>query len=249
MFHFFGLGYLYTKSVPSPSVVPLDRYRRDRSTPTRVQVYAALRDAIVRGELEPGQQLSENSLAERIGVSRTPIREAIGRLREDRLVETVPQLGTFVARINPTAISDAQFIREALECAAIRLTAQVAKEADVAELEENLHQQDRAREAADLDAFYLLDDSFHRALCDLSGHISVWIVSERAKAHLNRIRRLSLGMPNYLDEMVAEHRLVVDAVAANDPDEAERLLREHLRTVLREVPRMRTEHPDYFEGP
>ncbi len=232
-----------------PQVIPLDRYQRDKSTPTRVQVYAVLRDAIVRGELEPGQQLSENSLAERIGVSRTPIREAIGRLREDRLVETVPQLGTFVARINATAISDAQFIRESLECAAIRISAQVAKEADVVELEENLHQQERARESGDRDTFYLLDDSFHHALCDLSGHLSVWIVSERAKAHLNRIRRLSLGMPNYLDEMVSEHRLVLDAVAANDPDLAETLLRDHLRTVLREVPRMRAEHPDFFEGP
>jgi DNA-binding GntR family transcriptional regulator len=230
-------------------VIALDRYQRDKGTPTRVQVYAALRDAIVRGELEPGQQLSENSLAARIGVSRTPIREAIGRLREDRLVETVPQLGTFVARVNPTAISDAQFIRESLECAAIRLSATVAKEQDIAELEENLHQQDRAREAGDLDSFYLLDDSFHHALCDLSGHLSVWIVSERAKAHLNRIRRLSLGMPDYMEVMFSEHRLVLDAVAANDADLAEDLLRGHLRAVLREVPRMRAEHPDYFEGP
>ncbi len=232
----------------SLNVVALEGYKRDRGTPTRVQVYAALRDAIVRGELEPGQQLSENSLAARMGVSRTPIREAISRLREDRLVETVPQLGTFVARVNPTAISDAQFIRESLECAAIRLSAQVAKEQDVAELEENLQSQERAREAGDLDAFYLLDDSFHHTLCDLSGHLSVWIVSERAKAHLNRIRRLSLAMPNYLDEMISEHRLVLDAVAANDSDLAERHLREHLRTVLREVPRMRADHPDYFEG-
>jgi len=231
------------------SVIPLDRHNRDRSTPTRVQIYAALRDAIVRGELEPGQRLSENSLAERMGVSRTPIREAIGRLREDRLVETVPQLGTFVSRVNPTAISDAQFIREALECAAIRLTAQVIKEEEVAELEENLHRQQRARETGDLDGFYLLDDYFHHRLCDLSGHLAVWAVSERAKAHLNRIRRLSLGMPNYLEEMISEHHLVLDAVAANDSELAEQHLRAHLRTVLREVPRMRAEHPDYFEGP
>ena len=235
--------------MPAENVIPLDRHQRDQGTPTRVQIYAALRDAIVRGELEPGQQLSENSLAERMGVSRTPIREAIGRLREDRLVETVPQLGTFVSRVNPIAISDAQFIREALECAAIRLSAQVVKEEDVAELEENLHQQDRARKAGDLDGFYLLDDSFHHKLCDLSGHVTVWTVSERAKAHLNRIRRLSLGMPHYLEEMIAEHHLVLDAVAANDSDLAEQHLRAHLRTVLREVPRMRAEHPNYFEGP
>ncbi len=222
---------------------------RDGSTPTRVQVYAALRDAIVRGQLEPGQQLSENTLAAEMGVSRTPIREGLSLLREDRLVETVPQLGSFVARVDAAAIADAQFIRESLECAAIRISAQVAGEADIAGLEENLRGQERAIEKADLDAFYLLDDSFHHELCDLSGHRSVWTVSERAKAHLNRVRRLSLGMPNYLVEMLAEHRLVLDALAAHDPDEAEAHLRAHLRQVLREVPRMREEHPDYFAGP
>jgi DNA-binding GntR family transcriptional regulator len=203
----------------------------------------------VRGQLEPGQQLSENTLAGELGVSRTPVREGLSLLREDRLVETVPQLGSFVARVDPSAIADAQFIRESLECAAIRISAQAAGEADVAELEANLRDQDRACENSDADAFYLLDDAFHHRLCDLSGHLSVWTVSERAKAHLNRIRRLSLGMPNYLEEMLSEHRLVVDAVAAHDPDLAESHLRAHLRTVLREVPRMREEHPDYFERP
>jgi DNA-binding GntR family transcriptional regulator len=222
---------------------------RGGSTPTRVQVYAALRDAIVRGQLEPGQRLSENTLAGEMGVSRTPIREGLSLLREDRLVETVPQLGSFVSRLDPAAIADAQFIRESLECAAIRLSAGVAGEAAIAELEENVQSQARAAAGGDLDAFYLLDDSFHHALCDLSGHHSVWTVSERAKAHLNRIRRLSLGMPNYLEEMISEHRRVLSAVAEHDPDQAEAHLRAHLRTVLREVPRMREEHPDYFERP
>jgi DNA-binding GntR family transcriptional regulator len=233
--------------VPAGSIT-LNRTQRS-GTPTRVQVYVALRDAIVRGQLEPGQRLSENTLASEMGVSRTPIREGLSLLREDRLVETVPQLGSFVARVDPAAIADAQFIRESLECAAIRLSAKVAGEADIAELEENLQNQDRAIEQGDLDAFYLLDDSFHHALCDLSGHRSVWTVSERAKAHLNRIRRLSLGMPNYLEEMLSEHRQVLDAVASHDPNRAEMHLRAHLRTVLREVPRMREEHPDYFERP
>ncbi|HET7443637.1 MAG TPA: GntR family transcriptional regulator [Solirubrobacterales bacterium] len=228
--------------------ITLNRTQRS-GTPTRVQVYVALRDAIVRGQLEPGQRLSENTLASEMGVSRTPIREGLSLLREDRLVETVPQLGSFVARVDPAAIADAQFIRESLECAAIRLSAKVAGEADIAELEENLQNQDRAIAQGDLDAFYLLDDSFHHALCDLSGHRSVWTVSERAKAHLNRIRRLSLGMPNYLEEMLSEHRQVLDAVASHDPSQAEMHLRAHLRTVLREVPRMREEHPDYFERP
>jgi len=171
------------------------------------------------------------------------------RLRDERLVAIVPQLGTFVSYISPQAVSDASFIREALECAAIRQTAVVATEDDIATLEENLRAQERAGERGDFDAFYVLDEDFHRVLCDLSGHATVWAVSQRAKGHLNRIRRLSIPMPTYIGEMIAEHRDVVAAVAEHDPDLAEERLRHHLRMVLREIPQIRSENPDYFEEP
>src|SRR5204863_7670713 len=97
-------------------------------------VYAALRDAIVSTELEPGRQISENEIADRLGVSRTPVREALARLRDDQLVQIVPQLGTFVSRISVAGVDDAQFLREALECSAVRLAAERVDAADVAEL-------------------------------------------------------------------------------------------------------------------
>jgi len=238
---------LYTSCVGE--LLRLESIRRPSGTPTRIQVYATLRAAIVRGDLEPGRRLSENELAAEMGVSRTPIREALGRLRDDRLIEIVPQFGTFVSRISPQAVRDAQFIREALECAAVRRAAELAGEEDIARLEENLQGQERARDAGDLDSFYLLDDAFHRGLCDLSGHLAVGAVSDRAKSHLNRVRRLSLGVPDYLPDMIREHQAVVAAVAEHDAELAERTLREHLRMVLREVPRLRGEHPDFFEEP
>src|SRR3982750_163958 len=114
---------------------------RRSGVPARTQVYATLRDAIIRAELPPGRKLSENELAGWLGVSRTPIREALVRLRDERLVEIVPQLGTFVSRISPQAVQDAQFIREALECSAVRRAAARATEADLAGLEETLRAQ------------------------------------------------------------------------------------------------------------
>jgi GntR family transcriptional regulator, rspAB operon transcriptional repressor len=223
--------------------------RRPGRAPAGPYLYAALRDLIVRAELPPGERLSEAELGERLGVSRTPIREALGRLRDDRLVEVRPQIGTFVARISPQAVSDAQFIREALECTAVRVSAELADEESMAQLEENLRAQERATDRIDIDSWLLLDDTYHRYLCDLSGHPAVWPVNERAKSHLNRLRRLSLTMPDYLPTMVDAHRVVADSVASHDPDGAEDALREHLRAVLREVPRIRELHPDYFEEP
>jgi DNA-binding GntR family transcriptional regulator len=232
--------------------IPIRRARLDpgaprRRVPARIFVYAAIRDAIVRAELAPGTQLSENELAKKLGVSRTPVREALGRLRDDRLVEVVPQLGTFVSRISVRAISEAQFIRAALECAAVRRGAELAGDEDIAALEQNLAAQKRAAEGGDLEAWYLLDDAYHHALCDLSGHPTVWSVSERAKSHVNRVRRISLALPDYLSEGLVEHREIVEAIAAHEAGPAEEMLRHHLRMVLGEVARIRDQHAEYFE--
>jgi DNA-binding GntR family transcriptional regulator len=210
-------------------------------------VYASVRDAIVGTELEPGQQISENELAARLGVSRTPVREALARLRDDRLVEIVPQFGTFVSRISVAGVDDAQFLREALECSAVRLAAERAGGGDVLELQTLLAQQAAARDADDRARFFMLDDELHSTLCELSGRPIAWAIVERANGHLNRVRRLSLAQPRYIAEMVAEHKVVVDAVGRNEPDAAEEALRHHLRMVLSDLPTIRREHPDYFE--
>ena len=141
---------------------------------TRGQAYSVLRDAIVCGELEPGRQLSENELAELLAVSRTPVREALIRLRDDRFVQIVPQLGTFVTHISEAGVADAQFIREALECAAVRIAAERADEEDLAALDGIVARQREVRDADDYDRFYALDDEFHAALMELSGHGIAW---------------------------------------------------------------------------
>jgi len=213
----------------------------------REQVYLALREAIVSAELEPGRRLSENELAERLGVSRTPVREALVRLRDERLVAIVPQLGTFVTLISADGVADAHFVREALECAAIRLATERCTEEDLAELQSNLAAQDRAQAGGDAETFDRLDEALHRRLCELSGHESAWDLSRRANGHLDRVRRLSLPEPGYLGEMVAEHREVVAAVAQGDPDAAEAALRHHLRMVLSSLGHIHELHPDFFE--
>jgi DNA-binding GntR family transcriptional regulator len=225
----------------------IDRLRAGSAAPASRQAYRALRDAIIATELEPGQRLSENELAERLAVSRTPIREALIRLRDDRFVQIVPQLGTFVTRISTAAVEDAQFIRESLECAAVRLAATRAETGDLEALAGLVRQQAEVVQQGDYERFAVLDDEFHAALCELAGRPVAWELAQRVKGHLNRVRRLSLPQPNYLDEMVAEHRLVLDALRRHDPDGAETALRHHLRMVLSALPAIREQHPDYFE--
>jgi GntR family transcriptional regulator, rspAB operon transcriptional repressor len=215
--------------------------------PAREQVYLTLREAIVSAELEPGRRLSENELADLLGVSRTPVREALARLRDERLVAIVPQLGTYVTLISQQGVADAAFVREALECSAIRLATPAADETALAALQANLAAQERAVEDEDAEAFDRLDDALHQALCDLSGHDVAWTLSRRANGHLDRVRRLSLPDPAYMGEMVDEHRQVIAAVADRDVERAEQLLRHHLRMVLSSLPHLEAEHPEYFE--
>ncbi len=214
---------------------------------TRAQVYEVLRALIETVEFPPGLRLSENELADRLGVSRTPVREALLGLRDDRLVEIVPQLGTFVAHITRTALEDAQFVREALECGAVADAAVHAREDDITALRAIVARQAETRDAADLERFYRLDDEFHSTLCRIGGRAIAWSISQRASGHLNRVRRLSLPVHDYIAEMVRQHLAVVDAVADRDPDAAITALRAHLSRVLTGLGEIAHEHPDYFE--
>jgi DNA-binding GntR family transcriptional regulator len=220
---------------------------RALGTSARDRVYDTLREAIVSAELEPGRRLSENELADRLGVSRTPVREALVRLRDDRLVAIVPQLGTFVTLIAADAVADAHFVREALECSAIRIAAERAVARDLVELQANLAEQELAEESGHAEAFDALDEALHRGICELSGREVAWRISQRARGQLDRVRRLSIPAPGYRRQMIVEHREVLDAVAANDADGAERALRHHLRMVLSYVPDIQRAHPEYFE--
>lgn len=225
----------------------LELLDRTATGATRDRVYLTLRDAITTAGLAPGRRLSENELAGELGVSRTPIREALALLREERLVAIVPQLGTFVTRISTQAVADAAFVREALECSAIRLAAERIGPDALEGLQANLAAQEQAQAAADVAAFDGLDDDLHRSLCEASGHAIAWTLAHRANGQLDRIRRLSLREPGYVAEMVTEHTAVLAAVAAHDAHGAERALRHHLRMVPSLLPAIREAHPEYFE--
>jgi DNA-binding GntR family transcriptional regulator len=214
----------------------------------RAQVYALAQEEIVALEFKPGQPLSEKELSVRYGVSRTPVREALLQLADESLVEIYPQAGTFVSRISVHGVTEAQFIREALECAALRRAVGRLSPAEINRLETNLERQQDAHAAHDLDTFYILDEAFHQALVEHSGFPGVWPVAQRAKVHLNRARRLSLPAVSTIAELIDQHRTVLEHVAANDVDAAEAALATHLRMVLADLPALQREYPDYFIG-
>jgi DNA-binding GntR family transcriptional regulator len=213
---------------------------------TKEQVYWDLRDAIIHGQLTPGQKVSESEIAAQLGVSRTPAREALASLREEGLVAIVPQFGTFVTPISEEAVADAVFARSALECAAIRIVAENAGPEELEPVYANLEEQEIAEQAGDIESFDALDEDLHRQLCDLSGHGIAWTLSRRVSGHLGRVRELGIREPELLTKLLTAHREIVAAVADNDPPRAETALHEHLQRVLSMLPDLRKRYPDYF---
>jgi DNA-binding GntR family transcriptional regulator len=207
------------------------------------QVADSLRLQIVSGRLPPGARIVEADLAAELGISRTPIREAIARLADESLVEVMPQFGSFVAPISFEAVSEAQFIREHLECAVIRETAEKIDETGLVGLRDLLERQHRAAARKDTAAFYELDEAMHARFADLAGRPGIGRLVRRKKAHLDRVRHISYGRPDHLAELVDQHERVVDALEAHDPDRSEAALREHLRVVCATIDQLFAELP------
>jgi DNA-binding GntR family transcriptional regulator len=210
-----------------------------------VQIYQHLRRQIVAGDFVPLQPLSENELAASFGVSRTPVREALGKLEEERLVSILPQYGTFVAPILTDRVFSDQFVREALECAAIDLAAARCTVTDAAALRAIIEDQ---RAAPSDKAFFAADEAMHRALMVLAGQEAAWQVVDAAKVNLDRIRHLSARHTFKRLSILAEHEQIIGAVIAGDRDGAVAAMRLHLRGVFTSSGQMMQMHPEFFQG-
>ncbi|RRO19318.1 GntR family transcriptional regulator [Saccharopolyspora rhizosphaerae] len=213
-------------------------------TSARVAVHREIRQRIITLQLPPGHPLSENELAGELEVSRTPVRESLLLLAEEDLVRVFPKLGSFVARVDPQRIADAQFVREAVETASLSDAVERRTDQDVEALRDLVDQQRSAAE--DVDRFFGLDEAFHQRLLAAGGHANAWRTVEQAKAHLDRARRLGLRTVSPVSVLIDQHAEVVDGLAARDLAAAVAALRGHLRAVFDDVERIRAENPGLF---
>lgn len=224
--------------------VPIDGVR---SATAAVRIRSALRTQIVGMELAPGEPISEKALCEQFAVSRTPVREALLSLADEHLIEIRPQIGTFVARISLPAIRDAMVIRRALERVSAREAAARAGAADAKQLFAILDEQERHTGRNGFFRFHAADEALHQAIAEIAGHPNIWRVIRQEKAQVDRGRLLVLPQLRRRKLVVEQHRLIVDAIAAHDPDAAEAAMEAHLKDVLPSFARIRIEYPDYFD--
>lgn len=231
-----------------PDSIPLPTPPVSRSRGASGTAFAWLREAILTGHLRPGQVLSENEIAQRLGVSRTPVREAIIRLENEGLLSVRPQVGTTVAPIDVENVADVQFLREAVECRTVALAAERVTPAHARELRRQLKEQARIAARGDHAAFVPLDDRMHATLVAMAGRPRVWRAVEDAKSQLDRVRFLSLEDPTWLATIHRQHEAIVEHVLAGNAPGAAAAMADHLRAVFASIATIARTSPEYFNS-
>jgi len=216
--------------------------------PISPQIYERLRQAVTTLAMLPSESLSEQDLAKKLGVSRTPVREALIRLADEGLIDVLPQRGSFVAPIRIADVEEAQFIRETLEVAVARRLAQSRSEEFLELVRANLRRQEQAVRDDDHDLFLELDEAFHRSFCDAAGLPKSWRVIKTVKLQMDRVRYLSLPQAGHLSFILAQHQAIFEAIAKKRPDLAAERMTQHLQEILRTIQKLVAERPGLF-GP
>lgn len=208
--------------------------------------YDQLRQAVITLALPPGTILSRTALAARLGVSQTPVREALIRLQEEGLIDVVPHSATRVAKIDLASARETHFLRLAVEVEIVRRLAADptpalagALRAEIARLRELQAQGDHA-------GFAAADEAFHGLLHAAAGVPGLRELVRSRSGHLDRLRRLHLPSPGKAEQIVADHAAVAEAIIGRALEAAERHLRQHLSGTFAEIERIRAETPAYF---
>lgn len=216
--------------------IKLDSYK-----PLRELVCENIRQAIIDGTFSPGERLMEIQLADEMGVSRTPVREAIRKLELEGFVVMIPRRGTYVADISIKDITEIYEIRISLDILAAGLAAERITDEELEKLNSYLVEIGRYVPAMDMDKIVELDTAFHDILYKATRNERLVSVIGNLREQLTGIRGRSMSYPGRLVETMDEHRALVDSIASRDVERAQRDARVHIenaeQTLLRSIER------------
>jgi DNA-binding GntR family transcriptional regulator len=229
---------------PDRQFLPLESFSGSLS----VRVHRILYDAIISLAYRPGEIMRKSEICNALGVSRSPVSEAIAMLASEGLVDVVPQAGTFVSHFSMDEIREGAFLREALELAAVELVAETVTDAQLVLLRRNMRVQYALVEDGDIDGFYQLDAELHALIMSFTGFRRLSQLAGTSWVQVDRARHLNLPSPGRLQETVQEHQRIVDAIAARNPADARTATQHHLSQLIKYIEPLETERPELF-GP
>ena len=205
-----------------------------------------IKDNIIRLELAPGSQGSENELAVEMGLSRTPVREALIELSRVRIIETYPQRKSVVALIDNDLVEESRFMRNVLECAVVEQVCEKATEADIERLMVNVQLQNFYMDNFYPENLMALDNEFHDILFDIAKKSQVRFLMQSISMHFDRVRNLALSEVKS-QKIVKDHEDLVIAIKNKDTKTARELMEKHLNRYKIDAVELRERYPEYFK--
>ncbi|MBO0995370.1 GntR family transcriptional regulator [Bacillus sp. SD088] len=214
---------------------------------TRDYVYETIKKQIIHCELEPETKISENEIATKLNVSRTPVREAFLTLAEEELLGIYPQSGTFITKIDLDLVEEGRFIRENIEKAIVREACGTFDDDQLMKLEKNLVMQELCLEKGLISDLFELDESFHLLLFEGCKKIRSFKMIRHMNSHFDRVRMLSIVSSLNWSLLFDQHKAIYQYIAENKPDLAEDMMAQHLKLVNFEKDELKSRYPDYFK--
>lgn len=206
-----------------------------------------IKENIISLELAPGSPISENELAAELGLSRTPVREALIELAKVKIVEITPQKKSMVALVNYDLVEESRFMRNVLECAVVELVCKMASGEDLARLRENVKLQNFYLENFVPQKIMALDNEFHRTLFDIARKNQVYRLMNTISIHFDRVRSMALSSVKDI-KIVQDHANLVEAISLGDAPRARQLMEAHLSRYKFDAEAVRKQYPQYFNN-
>lgn len=205
-----------------------------------------LKENIINLELKPGSMISEQDIANELNLSRTPVHEALQELSTTKIIQILPQRGSYVSLIDLSLVDEAIFMRSTIEIAVAELACEKASEQDLMNMEENLNLQNFFLEKQNIEKLFALDDSFHKNLYKITNKLQCYHMIKTMNIHLDRIRELHLQSTNP-SSVVDEHKQIFSALKNKDKNRVKNLLNEHLTKLYSQENEIKKKFSNYFE--
>ena len=210
--------------------IDMDTYK-----PLREIVFTTMREAIINGDFKPGQRLMEVQLAEQMGVSRTPVREAIRKLELEGLVVMVPRKGAYVAGLSSEDVKEVLEIRAVLEGLAASLAAKNASAADIEQLQEIVEKFKVAAEEKDVVKLINFDSDFHDVMYRASKNKKLIQLISALREQVQRFRVAYFTKIRSTQTLIEEHNDLVSSIVNNEPDRARAIAEKHISTTEKRI--------------
>ncbi len=205
-----------------------------------------IKDNIIRLELAPGSMVSEKELSAEMGLSRTPVREALIELSKTKIVEIYPQKGSVVSLIDYSLVEEARFIRNILECAVVELVCTMANENDLKRLEDFVRLQEFYCETHNVEPLLEADNQFHQSLFNIAEKPQAYSLIDSVSIHFDRVRNMALTSVTDL-KIVKDHQNILREIANRDAAAARAHMEKHLSRYKIDEEAIREKYTQYFK--